>query len=122
MVYDITNKNLLNNYKVWFDLIKNFNIKNTFLLGNKNDLNEIKKICKEDINNIKIKNNIKMSYLVSAKNDSQNDLQNMLKEMIYMSNINYQEEEDNDKFKLNSVPKIREIGCWEWFCEKISIF
>ena len=118
LVYDITNKDSLKKLKdTWINQIKNFKINNLFLLGNKNDINEEKKISMDEAKIFQKENNIKMFYEVSAKNDSQKNLQNILNDFINKSNINYQkEEEDNFTFTLNNVPEIKEKGWCERFC------
>ena len=117
MVYDITNKDSLKKLKeVWINQIKNFKINNLFLIGNKNDINEEKKISMDESKIFQRENNIKMFYEVSAKNDSQENFKNILNDFISKSTINYQEEEDNSTFTINFVPEIKEKGWCERFC------
>ena len=117
LVYDITNKDSLIKLKErWIETIKNFKINNLFLIGNKNDMNEEKKISMDEAKIFQRENKIKMFCEVSAKNDSQEFLQNILNDFINKSNINYQEEEDNSTFTIHHVPEIKEKGWCERFC------
>lgn len=116
-VYDITQKDSLEKTKKFIEHIKNnFKSDNLFLLGNKNDLNEEKKITKEEVQKFQIENDIKMFREISAKNDSQEYLKNILKVFIKNSNIIYHEE-NNSNFKLERIPEIKNVGFFEWFCD-----
>ena len=121
IVYDITDIDSLNVSKMWIDEIKkNFNSENFFLLGNKSDLNELKKISRIDVENFTRENNIKMFYEVSAKNDSQEDLRNILKQIIKQSNIDYKKK-NNSSFKLEIIPVVKtQVGCFERLCNFFS--
>ena len=80
-------------------------------------MNENKKISREEAEIFKNENNIKLFYEVSAKNDSQDYLKDILKKFINNSNINYLEEVNN---KLNYIPEINSFG--KKFCENCLIF
>ena len=107
-IYDIKQKDSLEKAKKFIEHIKkDFKSDNLFLLGNKSDLIE-KKITKEEVQKFQIENVIKMFREVSAKNDSQENLKNILKIFIKNSNIIYQEE-NNSNFKLERIPEIKNI-------------
>ena len=84
-------------------------------------MNENKKISREEAEIFKNENNIKLFYEVSAKNDSQDYLKDILKKFINNSNINYLEEVNNT---LNYIPEIKSgnISFGKKFCENCLIF
>ena len=76
IVYAINDQKSFDDIKIWYNLIKNHSFDSfIFLIGNKNDLEEERKITKEKGEKLKesYEDNIKVFFETSAKNDDNID-------------------------------------------------